>query len=97
WFERLEVCRERARLARQIGRIVELQRIDEDRHDHFVAHVARGAHQTQMPLVERSHGHDHAALSRRTPQLCGLLNYSHHSSPNVATRSAYCAGPMRPP
>ena len=44
-----------ARVRRQVTSLVELDRVDEQRHDHDVAFVPRLTHQREMAFVERAH------------------------------------------
>ena len=46
------------RVRGQVGRVVELGRVDEQRDDDDVALLARAPHQRQMALVERAHRRD---------------------------------------
>lgn len=52
------------RVPRQILRAVELQRVDEDRHDDHIGLLAGGGHELQMAVVQGSHGGDQG--DRRT-------------------------------
>jgi hypothetical protein len=61
--QRIDTCGSRevcvpwllARIRGQIGRVVELARVDEDRRDHVIAGAARGSKQGQVPLMQRAH------------------------------------------
>ena len=50
-----EVARLVARVARVVGRLVELARVDEDRHDRRGALVARASHQRAVTVVKPAH------------------------------------------
>lgn len=49
----------RARIGGEVGRAVELLRIDEERDNHAVGLRQRRAHEAQVPLVQGAHGRHH--------------------------------------
>ena len=49
-----------ARVGRQVARLVELGRVDEERDDDLVARGARATDEAQMAVVQRAHGRDEA-------------------------------------
>ena len=78
------VARLVARIRLEIGGVVELRRVHEQRHDGDLAVDARAPHQRQVPLVEVSHrryeadsGALPAAPVERAPQLGDLANDPH--------------------
>ena len=67
----VRVERPRVRLVVLAG--AELERVDEDRHDDLVGELACGAHQLEVPLVERPHRHDERSGARRCAASCRAL------------------------
>lgn len=53
---RLQVVVERPGVRVEVAPLTELQRVDEDRHDHLVGELPRRVDQFEMAAVERSHG-----------------------------------------
>ena len=64
------VARLRARVGGEVGGLVELRRVDEQRDDDVVAALARGAHQRLVAGVERAHRRHEAdaAAGARAPR-----------------------------
>ena len=54
--ERAQIAFECPRIARQVGRIVELSRVDEDADERAVVFSAAAPDERQVPLVQRAHG-----------------------------------------
>ena len=84
-FRDLEVARLVARIRLEIRRLVELRRVDEQRHDHAVVLGASRAEEGAVAVVERSHGR-HEAGPRSRRQLCDRADDLHASS-TVASAS----------
>ncbi|GMA35158.1 hypothetical protein GCM10025876_13620 [Demequina litorisediminis] len=62
-LEQSQIGLERAGIAFIVSQLIELQGVDEDRHDDLVSQVLRAPDERQVPLMQRPHGHhDHTAL-----------------------------------
>ena len=81
-----EVARLVARVRGEVGRVVELRRIDEERHHDALVLAARGGEQRAVAGVERAHRR-HEAGARRGLEL-GDRADDLHASATVASASA---------